>query len=315
MSKIKFLLVLFSALVLASANLWASPAEALSASGFVATYSFLPTQGGNAHQYQNNADRINEIHTFSSSSSSSCSVTVSCTGTGSGRTVRTQNSSVDLCGQTQTLTAGFVATYKFLPTQGSELSHLYVNNVDRINEVQTSGSGSSSSYSLWRFTPTGDATVNPVFNLRSCRVTAAALDPTMGRVTGEGTYDYGQQVTLTALPANGYRFVAWYEGVSHFSDDNPLELTLTKDLALYAAFERIDGIGETAPTEDYQVGASAQGIVVRRAARREVKVYDLSGRQVYYVAKAEEEQHIAIRYRGIYFVVIDRDPARKVMVR
>ena len=40
-----------------------------------------------------------------------------------------------------------------------------------------------------------------------------------GTVSGEGEYEQGSSVTLTAIPANGYRFIAWTENDEQISTD------------------------------------------------------------------------------------------------
>ena len=57
-----------------------------------------------------------------------------------------------------------------------------------------------------------------------------------GSVTIEpdGPYLYGDIVTLTAVPADGYYFASWAGGIS--SSDNPLEISVTSDLELTVTF-------------------------------------------------------------------------------
>lgn len=53
-----------------------------------------------------------------------------------------------------------------------------------------------------------------------------------GTVTGSGTYKLNTQVTLTALPSEGYHFVGWSDGTSV----NPYVYRATADLSLTAMF-------------------------------------------------------------------------------
>ncbi len=54
-----------------------------------------------------------------------------------------------------------------------------------------------------------------------------------GTVTGEGTYKYGEQVTIKAIPNAGYKFVQWSDG-----DKNQTRtFTITTDITLSAEFE------------------------------------------------------------------------------
>ncbi|OAV63647.1 Listeria-Bacteroides repeat domain [Bacteroidales bacterium Barb4] len=62
----------------------------------------------------------------------------------------------------------------------------------------------------YRFAVKGDMELTAVFSGVRRLVTAEASAG--GRVTGGGYYDYGSQVTLTALPDSGYRFAKWTAG-------------------------------------------------------------------------------------------------------
>jgi len=68
---------------------------------------------------------------------------------------------------------------------------------------------------------------------------ACTVDPAgSGTVTGAGGYGHGETVTLTAVPAEGYRFLRWTEGGSQVSTDNPYTFTATSDRSLVAHFVR-----------------------------------------------------------------------------
>lgn len=56
-----------------------------------------------------------------------------------------------------------------------------------------------------------------------------------GIVTGDGTYEYGTQVTISARADSGYRFVRWSDGNTSLSRT----ITVTSDITLLAEFERL----------------------------------------------------------------------------
>lgn len=56
-----------------------------------------------------------------------------------------------------------------------------------------------------------------------------------GTVTGGGTYNHGEEVTLTATPAFDYQFVKW----SNESTENPLTITVADDVTLEAIFAEV----------------------------------------------------------------------------
>lgn len=57
-------------------------------------------------------------------------------------------------------------------------------------------------------------------------------DNTKGRVRGSGQYNYGTQVTFSAIPNNGYHFTQWSDSVT----DNPRTIILTQDTTFIAEF-------------------------------------------------------------------------------
>ena len=72
-------------------------------------------------------------------------------------------------------------------------------------------------------------------------VTATAEN---GTVEGAGTYEHGEEVTLTATPAFDYQFVKW----SNESTENPLTITVEDNIELQAIF------AEVAATEKKESG-------------------------------------------------------------
>ena len=84
-------------------------------------------------------------------------------------------------------------------------------------------------------TVTEDATYTAYFTATTYRVTVRANNPMMGSVTGGGIYPYHSSATLTAVPADGYRFVRW-------SDNNtePVHnIYVASDTTLIAYFSPI----------------------------------------------------------------------------
>ena len=64
-------------------------------------------------------------------------------------------------------------------------------------------------------------------------INTSVNDSSMGSVTGKGTYNKGESVTLIAMANDGYRFVSWNDGVF----DNPRTVTANEDVTYSATFE------------------------------------------------------------------------------
>ena len=78
---------------------------------------------------------------------------------------------------------------------------------------------------------TGDATYTATFSstINTYNIIANAVN---GSVNGVGTYPYGTQVELTAVPNYGYHFTQWSDG----NTDNPRTVVLTQNMTFTAEF-------------------------------------------------------------------------------
>ena len=71
-------------------------------------------------------------------------------------------------------------------------------------------------------------------------------DIRQGIVTGAGTFDYGTQIVLTAVPNSGYEFLQWSNGLTY----NPYRFTVLEDRTLRAEFIPATAIGNTSADID-----------------------------------------------------------------
>lgn len=129
-------------------------------------------------------------------------------------------------------------------------------------------------------------------------IVGEANDPNAGSVLGSGTYSYGETVTLTAIPNNGYQFDHWQDG----NTDNPRTITVTSDATYIAYFVSTQGIVENS-MEKYRIYLMGNQIMVD-GTTDEVRVFDIVGRSVRNEALPN----------GVYMVKIGARPARKVVV-
>ncbi len=71
----------------------------------------------------------------------------------------------------------------------------------------------------------------------------ATVNPSdAGQVTGQGSYKYGEEVTLIAKPNSGYKFDNWTENGSIVSQDTAYTFTVEGDRQLVANFSTISSI-------------------------------------------------------------------------
>ena len=68
-------------------------------------------------------------------------------------------------------------------------------------------------------------------NVEQITISTSVNNNSMGSVTGAGTYNKGESVTLTAVASEGYRFLSWGDGVT----DNPRTVIAEEDQVIYSA--------------------------------------------------------------------------------
>ena len=161
------------------------------------------------------------------------------------------------------------------------------------------------------------ATVTAEFLPLSYRITVATggvNEPDnsgYGDVSGAGTYEYGTQATLTAIPYDGKHFVRWTDRVT----DNPRIVTVLCDSTFKALFA-YDGEGiENAAASGAVVYAGQGAITVTGVAGRQVTVYDELGRMVWQSAASEgDSRRFPVRFSGVYLVRVANAAPVKVVV-
>ena len=129
-------------------------------------------------------------------------------------------------------------TITWLNEDGSQIDQTTVEyGVVPTHADPTKQSTAEYTYTFSGWTPevvavTSDATYQATFTAtkNSYTVTAIAVN---GAVEGVGEYEYGTEVSLKAVPNDGYHFDKWGDGVT----DNPRTVTVTSDIEVTALFE------------------------------------------------------------------------------
>ena len=114
-----------------------------------------------------------------------------------------------------------------------------------------------STETTYTFTVTESATYIANFSINSYEITATANPEAGGTVAGAGTYNYGQDCTLTATTNEGYTFVNWTKDGEEVSTEATYSFTVTEDAAFVANFQ-INSYEITA-TANPEVGGTVAG--------------------------------------------------------
>ena len=188
------------------------------------------------------------------------------------------------------------------PTCSNPNAVLHAISVDGYRFDHWSTGSTDNPYTL---TVTSDTAITAFFVEyipETYNVTVTVDNPATGSVTGGGVYEDGSSVTITAYPANGYRFDHWSTG----STDNPYTLTVTSDTTIIAYFVSnggTEGIGEVGE-DDIRISMFNGCISVEGVEQKDIHVYDITGRIIDNRALPS----------GVYIVKIGQHPGRKVVV-
>ena len=97
---------------------------------------------------------------------------------------------------------------------------------------------------IYNFTVTESAHYIANFELDTFEITASVDPEEAGTITGAGTYNYGETVTLTAEANTDFRFENWTENGEVISEEATLTFTVEGDRQLVAHFINTVGIAE-----------------------------------------------------------------------
>ena len=91
--------------------------------------------------------------------------------------------------------------------------------------------------SEYTFNVTSDRTLVANFTVKSYTVSVSADPIAGGSVTGDGTYDYNEEVTVKATANKGYEFVNWKNGDTEVSTSAEYKFNIEENTSLTAYFK------------------------------------------------------------------------------
>ena len=156
---------------------------------------------------------------------------------------------------------------------------------------------------------------------RNCHVSAVVTDTTLGEVQGGGMYLEQSEVTLTAVPHEGCRFVTWTDGIR----DNPRVITVTNDTTLFAIMQREVGVevieGQDAPVQVRPNPTHGMATLESASPMEWAELYDDAGRLLWRKEMGGsllQELNLSALAPGVYLLhvrTVQGDTTIKVAVR
>ena len=144
-------------------------------------------------------------------------------------------------------------------------------------------------------------------------ITVTSANENMGTVSGGGEYEVGTEITITATPNQGYRFVSWNDG----NTDNPRTITVTEDATYIASFEEGVGIESRDMLSElaFYPNPTSGIITFNRSDIMKVEVLDAMGRtvEVYENAYTIDISKLAKGYYAMRVTTAEGVAVRKVI--
>lgn len=103
----------------------------------------------------------------------------------------------------------------------------------------TQGGTTVSNNSSYSFTVTGSRTLTANFSQNAYTISTSSSPASGGTTSGGGSYSYGDDATVRAVPSTGYTFVNWTQGGTVVSANSNYSFTVTSGLTLVANFSQI----------------------------------------------------------------------------
>ena len=118
----------------------------------------------------------------------------------------------------------------------------------------------------------------------------------MGTVSGSGEYLFGSEVTITATPKQGYRFVSWNDG----NTENPRTIVVEAEATYIATFEEEIGIETASELDELRLYPNpTKGILNFNMEVEKIEVMDMMGKMVMQFYNVSEI-NIGTLPKGVY---------------
>ncbi|MDD6209015.1 MAG: InlB B-repeat-containing protein [Bacteroidales bacterium] len=143
-----------------------------------------------------------------------------------------------------------------------------------------------------------------VANFAVCQylISVEKNDDSAGSVTGEGLFDYGTEHTLTAVPAEGYKFIEWtLNGVS-VSSDSEMKITVTGEVTYKAHFGPNVSIGDNI-ADNMSVFSRQEFIELRGIPEGTmIQIVGVNGAYKSFESSTEGDMSVPVSAQGTYII-------------
>ena len=186
-------------------------------------------------------------------------------------------------------------TVSATPAEG----YTFVNWTEHDEEVSTDAH--------YTFIVTDDRDLVANFELQTFEIRVSVDPVEAASVTGEGTYHYGDEVTLTLNRNEDWAFVNWTEDDEVVSEETIYIFTTTRDRYLKAHFLYTEGIGENSVSAKVYPNPTKDKVTIECEGLNHIRIVNTFGQTVY---NADHEGNQAVidlsqMAKGIYMMHIE----------
>jgi hypothetical protein len=141
-------------------------------------------------------------------------------------------------------------------------------------------------------------------------ISVVSAQPEMGTVVGGGTFPYGSNIQIEAVPYPGYEFLRWADGYTI----NPRTVTVTGNATYTAHFQPTVGIEDRA-ISNVEIYSTGGRIIVNGAEGTSVEIFDITGRLITKdICNELSHRVFNVNASGIYIVRTGNGMTKKVHV-
>lgn len=173
--------------------------------------------------------------------------------------------------------------------------------------------------SSYTFTVTNNVNLTANFSLQTLEVKVAIEPAEAGDVTGEGSYNYGDEVTLSIIRNEDWAFLNWTEDGEVVSEEPNYVFTITHNRDLVAHFMYTEGIGENNISAKVYPNPTKGEITLEAEGLQSVRIVNAFGQTVYSTKVEGDQVRIDLSQmgKGIYMMHIEAEGGqamRKIVV-
>ena len=177
--------------------------------------------------------------------------------------------------------------------------YVFLNWTENGNIVSTDAS--------YTFTVTSNRSLTANFEAETIKITASADPEGSAQIAGDGTYNYGDEVTLTVTPYDDYLFLNWTENGEVISEELSFTFTATENRFFIAHLQHIDGLTENGIQATVYPNPTKGNVTVESEGLSHIRIVNVYGQTVYNAALEGDQAIIDLSKmaKGIYMMHIE----------